>query len=115
MKIAGLVLSLMFFTASHVFSQTETKTVSGIINEVKPHFAGEHTLIVSGTELVLMTDKKDKTGKSFEINKPFTDILIDKKGTYILNPKYANKVFKFTYTINGKGWKCIQNISATKK
>lgn len=115
MKIAGLVLSLMFFSASHIFSQSESNTVSGIINEVKPHFAGEHTLIVGETELVLLVDKKDNTGKTFEINKPYRDILLDKKGSYILNPKYANKSFKFIYTINGKGWKCIKSISAIKK
>jgi hypothetical protein len=114
MKIAGLVLSLMFFTTSHMFAQSETNTVSGTIKEVKPHFAKEHTLIVGETELVLLTDTKDKSGKSFEINKPYTDILLDKKGTFVLNPKYANKHFTFTYTINGKGWKCIKEISAVK-
>jgi hypothetical protein len=115
MKIAGFVLSLMLFSASHVFAQTENNTVSGVIKEVKPHFAGEHTLVVGETELVLLTDKKDKNGKSFEINKPYTDILVDKKGTFSLNPKYANKPLKFTYTINGKGWKCIKSVSAIKK
>src|SRR6185437_10176270 len=112
MKIVGLVLSLMLFTASHMFAQTETKTISGTIKEVKPHFAGTHALIVDETELVLLTNTKDKTGKSFEINAAYKDILLDKKGTFILNPKYANKVLEFTYTINGKGWKCIKEISA---
>jgi hypothetical protein len=115
MKTASFVLSLMFFTTSHFFAQTEANTISGVIKEVKPHFSGEHTLIVDETELVLLTDIKDKTRKTFEINKQFNDILIDKKGTFILNPKYANKPFKFTYKINGKGWKCIQTIKAIKK
>jgi len=115
MKIAGFIFSLVFFTASHVFAQTDANTVSGVIKEVKPHFAGEHTLIVGETELVLLTNKEDKTGKSFEINKPYKDILLDEKGTYVLNPKYAKKSFKFTYVVNGKGWKCIQTISSIKK
>jgi hypothetical protein len=115
MKIASLVLSLMFFTASHAFAQTEANTISGTIKEVKPHFAGEHTLIVEETELVLLVDKKDKSGKSLEINKPYKDLLLDKKGVFTLNPKYTNKSFKFTYMVNGKGWKCIETISEIKK
>jgi hypothetical protein len=115
MKIASLVLSLVFFTASHMFAQTETNTINGVIKEVKPHFAGQHTLVVDETELVLLTNPKDKTGKSFEINEEYKDILLDRKGTFILNPKYANKLFKFTYTVNGKGWKCIKSISTIKK
>jgi hypothetical protein len=106
----------MFFVTSPVFAQSpEANTVSGIIKEVKPHFAGQHTLVVGETELVLLTDRKDKSGKTFEINKEYKDILRDEKGVFVLNPKYANKSFKFTYTINGKGWKCIQNISKIKK
>src|ERR1700752_476593 len=112
MKVTGFFLSLMFFTTSHFFAQTEANTVSGIIKEVKPHCSGEHTLVVNETELVLLTAIKDKKGKTFEINKQFNDILIDKKGAFILNPKYANRPFKFTYKINGKGWKCIKTINA---
>ena len=114
MKITGFIFSLVFFTASQAFAQADVKTISGTIKEVKPHFAGEHTLIVGETELVLLTDPKDKTGKSFEINKPYKDILLDKKGTFILNPRYDNKSFKFTYLVNGKGWKCIQTMSEIK-
>jgi hypothetical protein len=116
MKLTSLIFSLVFFTSSHLFAQSsDSNTLSGIIKEVKPHFAGQHTLIVGETELVLLTDTKDKTGKNFEINKPYRDLLLDEKGTYILNPKYNGKSFKFVYTLNGKGWKCIKNISAIKK
>jgi len=116
MKIASLFFSFMFVTATHLFAQTvEANTLSGTITEVKPHFAGEHTLVVGETELVLLTNTKDKTGKTFEVNAAYKDILLDKKGTFILNPKYANKSFKFIYTINGKGWKCIKSINAIKK
>ena len=115
MKITGFIFSLVFFTASHLFAQSDANSVSGTIKEVKPHFAGSHTLIVGETELVLLTDTKDKSGKRFEIDKKYNDLLIDKKGSFILNPRYANKPFKFTYQVNGKGWKCIQTISEIKK
>ena len=116
MKIASLFLSFMFVAATYSFAQTlETNTVSGIITEVKPHFAGQHTIMLGETELVLITNNKDKSGKTFEINKEYKDILLDEKGIFVLNPKYANKPLKFTYTLNGKGWKCISNISKIKK
>ena len=115
MKVLSLFFSLVFFVSSNTFAQSDKNTVTGTVKEVKPQFAGEHTLVVGDIELVLITDKKDKSGKTFEINKEFKNIVIDKKGSFILNPKYSDKQFKFTYTINGKGWKCIKNISAIKK
>jgi hypothetical protein len=111
MKIASFVLALVVFTSTHVFAQAETNTVTGSIREVKPHFAGEHTLVVNNEELVLITDLKDPSGNSFEINKEYKDLLIKKDDAFILNPKYEGKSLKFTYNINGKGWKCITKVS----
>lgn len=110
-KIASFVLALVFFTSTHVFAQAESNIVIGTVKEVKPHFAGEHTLMVNNTDLVLITDLKDPSGNTFEINKEYKDILIKKGNAFILNPKYEGKTFKFTYSVNGKGWKCISQIS----
>ena len=115
MKIIQFIFSLVFFTASHLFAQSDGKMVSGSIKEVIPHFAGEHTLIVGETELVLLSDPTDKSGKKLQINEAYKDLLMEKKGKYSLNPKYKGKQFKFTYEVNGKGWKCIQHISAIKE
>ena len=111
MKIASFVLALVVFTSTHVFAQAETNVVTGSVTEVKPHFAGEHTLVVNNEELVLITDLKDPSGNSFEINKEFKDLLIKKDAAFVLNPKYEGKSFKFTYNVNGKGWKCITKVS----
>ncbi len=110
MKIASFVFALVLLTSTHVFAQTEANTVSGIIKEVKPHFAGAHTLVVNSADLVLITDLKDPSGNTFEINKEYKDILIKKGDAFVLNPKYDGKTFKFTYSINGKGWKCITQV-----
>lgn len=115
MKLTKFILALLFFATTQVFSQNNPDAITGIVKEVKPHFGGAHSIVIGETELVLITSPKDKTGKTFVVNKQFKDILIDKKGTYILNPKYANKELKFTYTVNGKGWKCIETINTVKK
>jgi len=111
MKIASFVFALVLFASTHVFAQSEANTITGTVKEVKPHFAGEHTLVVNGTDLVLITDLKDPSGNTFEINKEYKDILIKKGDAFILNPKYEGKTFKFTYSVNGKGWKCITLVS----
>ena len=48
---------------------TQTNTASGIITDVKPYFANEHALTVGKekTTLILITNLKDSTGKTFEI------------------------------------------------
>ena len=114
MKIASLVLTFIFFTSTNIFAQTESNTVSGMIKEVKPHFASSHLLLVNNVELILMSNLKDTTGTSFEINKEFKDLLVKKAGAFVLNKKYEGKSFKFIYNVNGKGWKCITNVSAIK-
>ena len=114
MKIASIVFTLMLVASTHLFAQTEANTVSGVIKEVKPHFAGEHTLVVNNVELVLLTNSKDPNAKSFEINKEYKDILIKKGDAFMLNPIYKGKFFKFTYSVNGKGWKCITEASPVK-
>lgn len=114
MKITGIILSFAFFITTGIFAQTNSNTVTGIIKEVKPHFGGQQTLVVNNTELVLIADPKDASGNTFEINKEYKDLLIKKENAFVLNPKYQNKTFKFSYTINGKGWKCISGASELK-
>ena len=114
MKIVSIFFTLMLFASMHLFSQIEVNTVSGAIKEVKSHFAGEHTLVVNNVELVLLTNLKDPSSNSFEINKEYKDILIKKGDAFILNPRYKGNVFEFTYNVNGKGWKCITKVSPLK-
>jgi hypothetical protein len=89
--------------------------VKGTIREVKPHFANTYSLLVDTTELILTTDEKDPGGKSFSINKAYKDLLVQKDGHYILNPKYSGKTFNVHYTVNGKGWKCIHSVKAARR
>ena len=95
--------------------KAQTNTISGIINDVKPYFAGEYALTIGKTTLILIVDLKDKTGNSFEVNNEYKDLLIESKGKYVLNPKYKNKPLNIAYKINGKGWKCVQFIKPSGK
>jgi hypothetical protein len=116
MKIS--TLTFLFLILIGFKSLAQTNTVTGSITDVKPSFAGEHALTVGKekTVLILITDMKDTSGKTFEINKEYHDLLIETKGKkFILNPKYAHKTFTITYEINGKGWKCIKTVKAIKK
>jgi hypothetical protein len=101
MKIS--TLTLLFLILIGFKGLAQTNTVKGIITDVKPSFANEHALTVGKekTVLILITDLKDSTGKSFK--------------KFILNPKYAHKTFAITYEVNGKGWKCIKTLKAIKK
>ncbi|MGZ3866805.1 MAG: hypothetical protein ACXVC6_05240 [Bacteroidia bacterium] len=114
MKTKGFILSLVLFAVTNTFAQTAENSVTGVVKEVKPHFAGAQTLIVNNTELDLIADPKDATGNTFEINKEYKDLLIKKGNAFILNTKYQGKSFKFIYTVNGKGWKCISSASEVK-
>ncbi|HXC04656.1 MAG TPA: hypothetical protein VNZ86_07870 [Bacteroidia bacterium] len=107
---AILLLLLTCFTV-----KAQTEGVIGIITAVKPHFANTLVLVVENTELVLTKDPKDKTGKAFELKKKYKDLLLEKDGQYILNPKYAGKRFIIHYTVNGKGWKCIQTLNLERR
>jgi hypothetical protein len=111
MKRTGFILSFFVLTSLNILAQTDTSYITGIVKQVKPHFGGQQTLVVNGQELVLISDPKDPTGNTFEINSPFNDILVKKDGAFVLNPKYKNLAIKFGYTVNGKGWKCIANAN----
>jgi hypothetical protein len=113
MKRIALVITLLVFVSCTGFSQSGN--ISGVVTSVKPHFANTCLLLVNDTELILTQDPKDKTGKAFEINKKFKDLLIEKEGQYVLNPKYSGKKFSFDYTVNGKGWKCIHSVKLLRK
>ena len=116
MKIS--TLTLLFFILISFKGFTQTSTLKGTITDVKPYFANEHALTVGKekTVLILITDLKDSTGKTFEINKEYHDLLIETEDKqFVLNPKYMHKMFLITYEINGKGWKCIKTLKAIKK
>lgn len=116
MKIS--TLTLLFLILIGFKGLAQTCTVKGAITDVKPSFANEHALTVGKekTVLILITDLKDSTGKTFEINKEYHDLLIETKDKkFVLNPKYAHKTFIITYEVNGKGWKCIKTLKAIKK
>ena len=116
MKIS--TFALLFTILIGFNSQAQINTVNGTITDVKPYFANEHALTVGKekTTLILITNLKDSTGKTFEINKEYHDLLIETKDKkFILNPKYAHKTFSITYEVNGKGWKCIKTLKAIKK
>ena len=116
MKIS--TFALLFTILIGFNSQAQINTVNGTITDVKPYFANEHALTVGveKTVFILITDQKDITGKTFEINKEYHDLLIETKDKkFVLNPKYAHKTFAITYEVNGKGWKCIKTLKAIKK
>ena len=107
MKRSPAIVAILFFIATVAFGQANS--VSGKITEVRS-FNDQYAITVANTMLVLKKDMNDKTGKSFEINNAYKDILIKTGNTYKLNPAYSGKSFKIVYYINGKGWKCIQTI-----
>ena len=116
MKIS--TFALLFTILIGFNSQAQINTVNGTITDVKPYFANEHALTVGKEKrtLILITNLKDSTGKTFEINKEYHDLLIEtKEKKFILNPKYAHRTFSITYEVNGKGWKCIKTLKAIKK
>ncbi|MFI5150216.1 MAG: hypothetical protein ACHQRM_10835 [Bacteroidia bacterium] len=110
MKRIALILAILLGTLFTGLAQNGTER--GLITSVKPHFANTLSLEVNKSELILV---RDKTGKSFEINHKYKDLVLEKDGTYILNPKYAGKSFSLHYVVNGKGWKCIQSVKASGK
>jgi|ERR1035437_9823289 hypothetical protein len=110
MKTSNFIFVLLCFIGLNSFAQENS--AAGVITNVKPHFAGEYAMNVGKTEVVLIVNQTDKT---FEINKEYKDLLVEKKGKYILNPKYNGKQLHVTYYVNGKGWKCIQSIKSHHK
>ena len=111
MKSTILIVAL-FFMSFHIKAQTNI--IEGKITSVKPFFADEFALTVEKSTLILLVDTKDKNTKNFEINTEYKDLLIERKGKYILNPKYAHKILTINYELNGKGWKCIKTIEPIK-
>ncbi|MEO6884088.1 MAG: hypothetical protein ABI199_08690 [Bacteroidia bacterium] len=110
-KLKIIFLVALFFTGLTSFS--ETHSVTGKLSNLRP-FNDEYQITVGNTSLVLIKNLKDKTKTSFEINSEYKDILVETNGKYEINPKYVKKVFKISYYINGKGWKCIQKIVLSK-
>jgi hypothetical protein len=110
MKTPNFIFALLCFIGLNSFGQANS--VSGLITEVKPHFAESYSMNVGKTEVILMVNP---TSKAFEINKEYKDLLIEKDGKCILNPKYAKKQFTVDYSVNGKGWKCIQSVKPHHK
>ena len=108
-------LTFLLLVLACIASYAQSGTVQGVVTSVKPHFADTYALQVGDTELILTHSAKDKSGKAFEINKKFRDLVVAKDGQYILNPKYAGKKLSFDYSINGKGWKCIHTVRTTRK
>jgi hypothetical protein len=113
MKKSKLLLVLLSFIGLTVFGQQETKTINGTIKAPRA-FNDQCGLKVDDTFLVLIKDHKDVSGKSFEINAEYKDLIIEKDGKYEIAPKYADKKFKVTYYVNGKGWKCISKIEVVE-
>lgn len=110
-KIALFVLSFIGLAA---FGQT--KSYTGSITKVSP-FNDQYAVTVGDMAFILIVDRKDTTGTSFEINKEYKDLLVKREGKYQkregkyeISSKYLNKKFKIDYTVNGKGWKCIKRI-----
>jgi hypothetical protein len=113
MKAPSIIIVFLILLSGNSFAQKNS--ITGKITDVKPHFAGQYALTVGEATLVLLVDNKDSSEKKFQINKKYRDLLIKSKDTFILNPKYSNKIFKVSYTINGKGWKCINTIQLSEK
>jgi hypothetical protein len=106
-KVYLFATTALLFLVLSAFEQTNT--ITGKITAVHP-FNDEYAVTVGNTTMVLMIGKRDSTGYLFAINREYQDILIKNKGEYVLNPKYTNKLFTVSYTVNGKGWKCIKKI-----
>ena len=113
MKKSILLIILISFIGISAFAQTDATTVTGTITSPNA-FNDQCGLTVGNTFLVLVKDHADASGKSFEINSEYKDLLIVKDGKYEVAPKYAGKTFKITYYVNGKGWKCIKTIELVK-
>ena len=106
-KKSKIVLVALSFIGLVACGQTQSFT--GLITKVSP-FNDQYAITVGNVSFVLIVDSKDKTGASFDINPENKDLLVKKEGRYEISPKYLNKKFKVDYTINGKGWKCIQKV-----
>ncbi|MGP8215592.1 MAG: hypothetical protein ACLQQ4_08525 [Bacteroidia bacterium] len=110
MKKSKIIFAILCLIGLTAFGQIQTSSITGTLTKLSP-FNDQYSFMVGKTYLVLIVDARDKTRSTFEINPEYKDILIkDSNGKYELNPKYADKTFKITYYINGKGWKCIKTL-----
>jgi hypothetical protein len=115
MKKLSILFALLCFISIATFGQSNTNnSVTGTITEVRA-YNDQYAMTIGNTTLVLIFDRKDETGTSFEVNKEYKDILVKKDGKFELNPTYLNKTFTIVYYVNGKGWKCIKTIEAAGK
>lgn len=106
-----LFIAALSFIGLAAFGQT--KSFTGSITKVSP-FNDQYAITVGNVFFVLIVDPKDKTGASFDINPDNRDLLVKREGKYEIAEKYLNKKFKIVYTVNGKGWKCINKIEAAE-
>lgn len=110
-RIKLVIAAALFFMGGAVFAQTNS--ITGKLTALRA-YNDEYAFTVDSVPLVLIKNVNNKTKTSFDINPEYKNILIKRKGVYVLNPKYADKVFKISYTVNGKGWKCIKTIESVK-
>lgn len=111
MKKVKLLTVLLFFVGLTAFGQASN--VTGTITDVRA-YNEQYAMTVNGKNIVLIVHK-GKMGTTFQINKEYGDLLVLTDGKYVLNPKYVNKTFTITYTVNGKGWNCIQTVEPVKQ
>ena len=112
MKKSRIIITILSVIGLTAFGQD--KTITGKIESVSP-YNDEFRLTINDTAFVLIVQPNDASKKKFDVNKQYKDILVEKKGKYELNSKYAEKTMVFSYYINGKGWKCIKTIEPSKK
>ena len=112
MKKAKFILAILSFAGLAAFGQD--KKITGKIQSVDP-YNDEFRVTINDTAFVLIVQPSDASKKKFDVNKEYKDILVEKKGKYELNSKYAEKTLVFSYYVNGKGWKCIKTIEPSKK
>ncbi|HTB06943.1 MAG TPA: hypothetical protein VK806_08330 [Bacteroidia bacterium] len=122
MKKSTLLIAILCFIGFASFAQTDSPIVlTGTITDVRA-YNDQYAMNVGNTMVVLITHRvpgktmnvNKKYVVSFDINEEYKDLLIENKDTYVLNPKYAGKTFKVTYSVNGKGWKYIKSIELSK-
>ncbi len=107
MKIASTLLFILCLLGSNLRGQSAQ--ISGKAGKLKTHFGGQYVITVGSTEVVLLVEKSQGEER-IKVNPEFLDFLVKKNGKMELNPKYIGKELDVTFSVNGKGWKCIQNI-----
>jgi hypothetical protein len=115
MRKAKFIIAILSLIGLTAFGQTEqSNSVTGTITAVSQYNENYRLTVGDNSVILMCTRPLSKTAQTFQINQEYKDILIVKDGEYILNPKYAKQSFKISYSVNGKGWKCIQKIEPVK-